>query len=177
MTCRAHDQFQLIWIGTLYYTNSAGHLAARPFTSTDVINIVAQREGVSPNTLVLVYRVDAYDTAVVDKATGGGQVDVDYLQMPDVSFTSSLMTQVSNGHLNVRHAFIIDEYHSSAIGSIFGIEHQTFRPNGALLSESFHGHFQFAYPPNQPTGGFPYGIYTGGFITGRRIIDKTGAGS
>ncbi len=177
ITCRAHDQFQLAWIGTLYYTNSAGRLAARPFTSRDVINIVAQREGVNPNSLVLVYRVDAYDTAVVDRATGGGQVDVDYLQVPDISFTGSLMTQLSNGHMNVRHAFIVDEYHSSAIGSIFGIEHQTFRPDGSLLGENFHGHFQFAYPPNQPTGGFPYGIYNGTFFTGRRIIDQTGAGS
>ena len=174
---QAHDQFQLHWHSTLYYNDSSGNLIVKRFTDKDIVEIVAQKLGVSPQGLVFVYRVDAFDTAVVDRATGGGQVNVDYLQLPDVTFTNNLMIQVSSPAENVRQADIVDEYHSSAIGTISGVEHQRFNPDGTLRQEIFHGTFHLAYPPGEPTGGFPYGVYRGAFATGKRIIDTTGAGS
>lgn len=177
LVSQAHDEFQLKWHGTLYTTDSGGNLVIQRFSDKDIVQVIAQREGVSPNDLVLVYRADALDTAVVDKATGGGQINVDYLQLPDVSFTNTDMIQVSNGSEIVRHASVIDEYHNSAIGTITGFERQKLNSDGTLKGDKFRGSFQFAYPAGQPTGGFPYGIYSGTFSTGKRIIDQTGAGS
>lgn len=175
--CNAHDQYQLKWHGTLYYNDDSGNLIVQRFSDKDVVAAIAKRENVDPGGLVLVYRADAFDTAVVDKATGGAQINVDYLQLPDVSFTNNFMTEVSNGKENVRQAFVIDEYHSQAIGSVVGIEKQSFNRDGSLKKDKFRGSFQFSYPAGQPTGGFPYGIYSGTFSTGKQIVDTTGAGT
>src|SRR3954471_7719075 len=104
---QAVDMFILTWRGTLYYTNDAGKIVARPYTERDVVNRIATNRGVSPSSMVLVYRPLYMDTAVVTKSDTG--VWADYLQMPDESNPAG-KTDMTNagGTQTVRQAFLFD---------------------------------------------------------------------
>src|SRR6266436_1619405 len=62
---RADDLFQLSWHGTYYAKDSSGHIVAVRFTEQDLVNQVAQNNGLDPSQLVFVYRPNKRDTAVV----------------------------------------------------------------------------------------------------------------
>src|SRR5689334_10308592 len=80
---QAVDMFLLTWRGTLYYTNDAGKVVAKPYTEREVVNRIAANRGVSPSSMVLVYRPLYMDTAVVTRSNTADWAD--YLQMPDAS--------------------------------------------------------------------------------------------
>lgn len=169
---RGVDMFILTWRGTLYYTNDAGKVVARPYTEKDVVNRIAANRGVSPSSMVLVYRPLYMDTAVVTRSNTGDWAD--YLQMPDQSNPAGKTDMTSaNGTQTVRQAFLFDES-SSAVGTLFGIETQRWSSDGStLMAENFHGKFQFA---NTDPGNaiLPVGVVSGSFSTGARLKDNTG---
>ena len=172
----ATDMFQLSWKGTVHYTDQSGNVVTRSFSDKDVIRQVAANNGLDPAQLVLVYRPDAFDTAVVVKATG--QVIADYQQMPDITQPDQ-RTDVANpdGTLTVRQAFLFDEAHGITpghqIGSICGTEKVKRDADGNRVSYNFHGTFQFAIP--ESGGEWQTGVYSGAFATGKRIVDTTGS--
>jgi hypothetical protein len=169
---QAVDMFILTWRGTLYYTNDAGKVVAKPYTERDVVNRIAANRGVSPSSMVLVYRPLYMDTAVVTRSSTGDWAD--YLQMPDSSNPASKTDMTnSGGTQTVRQAFLFDE-DSTAIGTIFGMETQKWSSDGStLISESFHGKFQFANTdPNNSL--LPVGVVSGTFSTGARLKDNSG---
>lgn len=171
-SAQAVDMFILSWKGTLYYTNDAGKVVAKPYTERDVVNRIAANRGVSPSSLVLVYRPLYLDTAVVTRSNTGDWAD--YLQMPDES-NPAAKTDMTNASRTqtVREAFLFDES-STAVGTLFGIETQRWSSDGStLVGESFHGKFQFANTdPNNPI--LPVGVVSGSFSTGGRLKDNSG---
>ncbi|HLP77716.1 MAG TPA: hypothetical protein VK327_12460, partial [Candidatus Paceibacterota bacterium] len=128
----ATEMFQISWKGKFYYTDPRGRVVSRSYSDKDVIRVIAQNNGLNPNDLVMVYRPNAFDTAVVVKATG--QMIADYQQVPDVS-EPDMRTDVTSGDgtTMVRHAFLFDERHGISpgqqIGSIVGTERQVRDPN------------------------------------------------
>src|SRR4029077_6645266 len=130
------EMFQLSWKGTVHYTDGAGNLVSKSFTEKDVVRVLAQERGLDPDDLVLVYRPDAFDTAVVFKnaeamarAGSGQQMVSDYQQIPDVTQPDQRTDVTSaDGTQTVRQSFLFDEDHGIAgglqIGSIFGTEKQ-----------------------------------------------------
>ena len=167
---KAVEMYALSWRGTLYYTNAAGNVVAKSYTDRDVVKTIADHLGVSPSQVVLVYRPTYLDTAVVVKSTGAW---ADYLQMPDQGNPNHTDIKNLSGTQTIRQAFLFDESHGSAIGSIFGLERQRWSTDGStLLSESFHGTFQFANSdPNDPI--LPVGVFSGSFSTGRKVPDMS----
>src|SRR3954471_14357534 len=145
---KADDWFQISWSGTVHYYDSSGRMITKGYSSRDVLNAVAVNYGLNASDLVLVYRPDAYDTAVVFKnaaamaragVSSDGQVVADYIQMPDVTRVGSgWVTDVTGNGQTARQAYLFDE-HDSPIGSIVGIEKQRRDANNNLISESFHG--------------------------------------
>ena len=158
---RADDLFQLFWRGTYYTTNSTGHIIAVPFTEQDLVNKVAQDNGLDPSTLVFVYRPNRRDTVVVRSSSG--QFIADVIQM---EYT---WTDVVNptGAVIVRHALLFDEYHQAALGSFFGLELSSRDTSGNLLTDSLNGTVLYS----KPDVGMVYGAR---IWTGRRIVDTTG---
>jgi len=174
-----HIQFELSWHGTRHFNDVNGNLISKGYSEKDIIQAVAADNGVDPKGLVLVYRMDAADMAVVDKATGGGITQADVLQFPDVSrldsnwITKATKTNTSgNPGQIVEQAFIFDESHDSPLGSIYGTENPKYDSIGNVTGDSFHGTFQFGYDGNGPI--FPAGVYSGSFSTGKRIADNSG---
>lgn len=173
----ATEMFQLSWKGKFYYTDTRGKVTSKSYSDKDVVRVIAQNNGLDPKDLVLVYRPNAYDTAVVVKATG--QMIADYQQIPDVTEPDQRTDVTSaDGVTTVRHAFLFDERHGidpgQQIGSIVGTEKQRRDPNDneKILSESFRGSFRFAiHESGNPD--WAQGVYTGNFATGRRIVDRT----
>ena len=175
----ADDWFQISWSGTVRYQDAAGRMVAKGYSSRDVLNIIAVNYGLNASDLVLVYRPDAYDTAVVFKnasamARAGvsqdAQVVADYIQMPDVTRVGTMwVTDVTGNGQTARQAYLFDE-HDSPIGSICGIEKQRRDENNSIISESFHGTFQFSIQDDSHTIARP-GVYSGTFSTGSRVKD------
>jgi hypothetical protein len=169
-SARADDLFVLIWRGTLSVTDSAGNISTRPFTERNVVNVIARNNGLNPNALVLVYRPDKFDTAVVYRSDG--QVVSDHVQIPDITRVgSNWITDAGTGRRVVRQAFIFDEYHDSPIGSIFGVQALARNQDGSVRNMVFYGRFNLAY--QDVTDGFPAGVYAGSFSTGARIRDRS----
>jgi hypothetical protein len=172
LSVQAVDMFVLTWRGTLYYTNDAGKMLAKSYTERDVVNRIAANRGVSPSSMVLVYRPLYMDTAVVSRSNPANDW-ADYLQMPDQSNPAG-KTDVTNatGTQTARQAFLFDE-DTTAIGTIFGIETQRWSSDGStLIGESFHGKFQFANTdPNNSI--LPVGVVSGTFATGARVKDNS----
>jgi hypothetical protein len=155
-----NNQYVLTWRGTAYSTNALGRVVATRFTERDIIKTIAANNEITDRNLAFVYRADKRDTAVV-RLTDGWMVS-DWQQI-QYSYTD---VASSNGTYTVKQAFLNDEYHDQAIGSLFGIENWRRNANGATVSYSFRGSFQFAIPE---TGT----VYSGTFSTGRRVIDTS----
>jgi len=178
---KAEDWFQMNWSGTVHYYDGSGRMVTKSYSSKDVLKTIADNNSISVSDLVLVYRPDSYDTAVVFKNAAAlahaglgpeSQVVADYLQMPDITrIGSSWITDVSGNGQTVRQAYIFDE-HSNPIGSIFGIERQKRNPNdNSITSESFHGTFQFSIPDDGTHSVAGPGVYSGSFSTGAKVKD------
>jgi hypothetical protein len=156
---RAEDMFRLSWHGTAYTTGSSGQVTAKPFSERDFIQKVAADNGIDTRDLAFVYRPGAHDTVVVRMSDGWW---ADVIQM-EYNFT-----QVSNSNQTklVRQAFLFnDEQGSTAIGSAFGMETAKYNSDGSLMSDSFHGTFQYSIDGV---------LYSGTFSTGARVKDNSG---
>ncbi len=160
---QAQDQYLLSWRGTGYTRNAAGNISTFRVSEKDLVKKVATDNGLDPNQLALVYRVEARDTAVVWKTTGGFVADVIQLQYSYTDVPNANNTSV------VREAQLNDEAHSNAIGSAFGTEKSRRDASGNLLTYSFKGNFQYAIPEDGT-------VYSGTFTTGKALKDKTQAG-
>ena len=159
----ADDLFLLNWRGTAYTTDSSGRVIARSYSGNEIVQQIAQDNGLNAADLVLVYRPNKRDTAVVRKATGELIADAQQIQYVFTDVANSAGTQI------VRQAFLYDEAHyPNPLGSVFGTEKLKRDTEGNLVSCSFHGTFQFSIPE---TGT----VYSGSFSTGKRIVDLTGA--
>jgi hypothetical protein len=179
---KADDWFQMTWSGTVHYYDSTGRMITKGYSSRDVLSTIAANNGLNASDLVLVYRPDAYDTAVVFKnaagmaragVSSGAQVVADYIQMPDVTRVGTTwVTDVTGNGQTARQAYLFDE-HDSPIGSIVGIEKQKRDANNNLVSESFHGTWQFSIPDDSHTIARP-GVYSGTFSAGARVKDIRG---
>ena len=179
---KADDWFQITWSGTVHYYDSSGRMITKGYSSKDVLNTIAANYGLNASDLVLVYRPDAYDTAVVFKNAAGmaragvssdAQVVADYIQMPDVTRVGTgWVTDVTGNGQTARQAYLFDE-HDNPIGSIVGIEKQKRDANNNLVGESFHGTWQFSIPDDSHPIARP-GVYSGTFSTGARVKDIRG---
>src|SRR5882724_1455008 len=81
---QADDLFQLAWRGHSYARGANGDVVRSDFSEQDLINKVAQDNGLNPATLVFVYRVAAHDTAVVRASTGAFVADVIQFGLPNI---------------------------------------------------------------------------------------------
>ena len=155
-----NHQYVLNWSATVYTTSPDGRVVASRLTSKDIIRIIAANNGITDlKSLAFVYRADKRDTAVVRLSDGGIVSDWQQIQY---SYTD---VAGSNGS-TVKQAFLNDEYHDQAIGSLFGIENWRHNAGGVTTSYSFRGNFNYAMPE---TGA----VYSGTFSTGRRVIDTS----
>jgi hypothetical protein len=156
---KADDLFKMSWHGTAYATSGSGQVVARPFSEKDFIQKVATDNGMDPKTLAFVYRPRNHDTVVVRMADGWW---ADVIQM-EYSFT-----EVSNSNQTklIRQSFLYnDETGSTPIGSAFGMETAKYSSDGSLLSDNFHGTFQYSIDGV---------VYSGSFSTGARVKDNSG---
>jgi len=165
LVSKADDLFAISWRGTVHSAT-----ATRSYTDKDVVKAIAANNGLDPKDLILVYRPNAFDTAVVNKNSGA--VVSDFVQLPDISRVGTTwVTDVTINGQTVRQAFIFDE-HDNPIGSVYGTEKQRLDANNAIISESYHGTFQLAITDDSHL--LMQGVYSGTFATGRRIKDTTG---
>lgn len=158
-----NDGFAISWRGTLTYNDSTGRMVAKSYTEKDVVKRIADNTGLDARNLIMVYRPDAFDTAVINKNTGAAISD--YLQLPDISkIGTPWVTDVTGNGQTLRQAFLFDQQ-SEPIGSIVGTEKQKRDAQDNITSESFHGTFQYA----SQTGSAVLlpGVYSGSFATGR----------
>ncbi len=156
---QAQDQYVLTWKGISYTTNAHGAFVAKPFSDKDVVEKVAQDNGLDARGLALVYRVQEEDTAVVNRSDGSFVADVMQMQFSH--------TQVGNGTAAMKQVILTDEAHPNPVGSAVGTERSKHTSKGALAAYSFRGTFQYAFPETST-------IYTGNFSTGKRLNDSTG---
>ena len=160
-TSFADDLFQLFWRGTYYAKNSTGHIVAVGFSEQDLVNQVAQSTGMDPSQLVLVYRPQKRDVAVVQN---NGAFVTSVMQMQNT------YTDVNNpsGSVTVRHALLTDQSHSDPLGSFFGLEVRTLNSGGGLVSDSLVGTVLYS---KSDLGA----VYSAKVTTGGRIADTTNA--
>src|SRR6267142_6744714 len=77
------DQFAISWRGTIHYNDGTGRMITKSYTDKDVVKTIADANSLNPNDQIMVYRPDAFDTAVVYNSTG--LFVADYLQLPDIT--------------------------------------------------------------------------------------------
>jgi hypothetical protein len=156
---RADALFQLFWRVGYYTKNSTGHIINAGFSEQDFVNEVAQNTGMDPSQLILVYRPNKRDAAVVQK---NGAFVASVIQM------QTTYTDVVNPNRSVvvRHALLTDGSQSDPLGSFFGLELRSLNANGALLNDNLVGTVLYSRA----------GVVFGGQVsTGSRINDTTNA--
>ena len=155
------DLFRMTWRGMSYTTGANGQIITKPFSEKDFVQQIAANNGVDPKTLVFVWRPAKRDTAVVQAKDGLFIADVIQMENNFTEVTNSTGTKI------VRQTFLYDEAHESALGSAFGTETQKHDANGNILTDNFHGNFNYAIPENSI-------VYNGTFSTGARVKDTSG---
>src|ERR1041385_5820282 len=95
----ADDLFLLNWRGTAY-TQANGIVTARSYSGNEMVQKIAQDNGLNAADLVLVYRPNKRDTAVVRRATGEVIADAQQIQYVFTDVSNSTGTQI------VRQAFL-----------------------------------------------------------------------
>lgn len=155
----ATDMFRMSWHGTAYTTSESGQVTAKPFSEKDFIQRVATDNGIDSRQLVFVYRPANHDTVVV-RISDGWWADVIQMEYNFTEVKNSTQTKL------VRQAFLYnDEQGSTPLGSAFGMETAKYNSDGALVSDSFHGTFNYSIDGI---------VYSGTFSTGARVKDNSG---
>jgi hypothetical protein len=156
---KADDFFKMSWHGTAYTTSDSGQVVARPFSEKDFIQKVASDNSIDPKALAFVYRPQHHDTVVV-RIPDGWWADVIQMEYSFTEVSNSTQTKL------VRQSFLYnDETGSTPIGSAFGMETAKYNSDGSLISDSFHGTFQYSIDGV---------VYSGSFSTGARVKDNSG---
>jgi len=155
----ATDMFRMSWHGTAYTTSESGQVTAKPFSEKDFIQRVATDNGIDSRQLAFVYRPANHDTVVV-RISDGWWADVIQMEYNFTEVKNSTQTKL------VRQAFLYnDEQGSTPLGSAFGMETAKYNSDGALVSDSFHGTFNYSIDGV---------VYSGTFSTGARVKDNSG---
>lgn len=157
----ADDLFRLYWRTTYYAKNSSGHIVAVSFTEQDFVNQVAQSSGLDPSQLVLVYRPNKRDVAVVQN---NGAFVGSVIQM-QTTYTDVVNP---NSSVVVRHALLTDGAHSDPLGSFLGVELRSVDSTGALSNDTLSGTVLYAKPESDA-------VFGGRVSTGSRVTDTTNA--
>ena len=157
----ADDLFQLFWRVNVYQKGSGGRIVATRLTEQDLVNVVAQNNGLNPADLVFVYRPNKHDTAVVRRANG--QFVADVIQM-ELNYTDILNP---TGQIIVRHALLYDEAHQVPLGSFFGVENRQVNSAGGIANDSLYGTVMYSKPDLGQE-------FAGQISTGGRINDTSG---
>jgi hypothetical protein len=150
------NQFAMTWNATGYTLNANGRLVVTNLNQRALVVKVAQDNGLNPNDLEFVYRVEKRDTAVVWKSTG--------VFVSDVYQMEYTYDDVSNltGSVIYRETLLNDEYHTNAIGTTWGVEESAHNRAGYLTFYTYHGNFHYFFPEDNV-------IFTGSFSTGARV--------
>ncbi len=159
LVVKATDMFRMTWRGTAYTTGANGQVTARPFSERDFIQKVASDNGISSSALAFVYRPLSHDTVVV-RMSDGWWADVIQMEYNYTDVSNSNQTKV------IRQTFLYnDEQGSTPLGSAFGMETAKYASDGSLISDSFHGTFNYSIDGV---------VYSGTFTTGARVKDNSG---
>ena len=150
------NQFAMYWSATGYTTNENGRLIVTNLNQRTLVNKVAADNGLNPNDLEFVYRVEKRDTAVVYRTNGVFVSDVYQME-----YTFDDVSNLS-GNTIYRETLLNDEYHSNAIGTTWGVEQTAHNRAGYLVSYTYHGVFHYFFPEDNV-------IFTGTFSTGPRV--------
>lgn len=155
----ATDMFRMTWRGTAYTTSDSGQVTARSFSEKDFIQRVANDNGIDPRQLAFVYRPANHDTVVV-RISDGWWADVIQMEYNFTEVKNTTQTKL------VRQAFLYnDEQGSTPLGSAFGMETAKYNSDGVLISDNFHGTFNYSIDGV---------VYSGTFSTGARVKDNSG---
>jgi hypothetical protein len=159
LTLNARDLYRLSWKGRCYTTDANGKVVAARYSQKDIIAKCAADNGISDTrNLALVYVANEQDIEVIDTTTGETICEILQLEVKQVEVASSDGTQVR------RQAFIFNEQHAEALGSIFGSETSRRDANDNLVRFTYRGNFVFAIPEDGK-------VCAGTFSTGKRIAD------
>lgn len=157
----ADDLFQLFWRGTHYARNSSSHIVAVSFTERYLVQQVAQNTGLDPSQLILVYRPQKRDAAVV---RNNGAFVATVFQM------QSTFTDINNPNnsITVRQALLSNPANENISGSFFGLEQRTLNATGQLSSDSLTGMAVYSNSDGNL-------VYSAHVSTGARVTDMTNA--
>ena len=156
---KATDMFRMSWHGTVYTTSDSGQVTARSFSEKEFIQKVATDNGIDPRQLAFVYRPLNHDTVVV-RISDGWWADVIQMEYNFTEVKNATQRKV------IRQAFLYnDEQGSTPLGSAFGLETAKYNSDGGLVSDSFHGTFNYSIDGV---------VYSGNFSTGARVKDNSG---
>jgi len=150
------NEYAMAWNATGYTFNAKGKIVATNVNQRAFVLKAAQDNGLNPNDLVFVYRVEKRDTAVVYKSTGAFVADVYQMQYTYTDITNA------SGEFALRETLLNDEYHNNAIGTTWGVENAVRNKDSYLTSYSYHGTFHYFFPEDNV-------IFTGSFSTGPRV--------
>jgi len=160
LVLRATDLFRMSWRGTSYTTGANGQVTARPFSERDFVQKVATDNGIDARELAFVYRPLSHDTVVV-RLSDGWWADAIQMEYNFTDVSNSNQTKV------IRQAFLYnDEQGSTPLGSAFGMETARYNSDGGLISDSFHGTFNYSIDGV---------VYSGSFSTSARVKDNSGS--
>ena len=162
IAARAQDQFLITWSATGYTHNSKGQLVATNCNARTLINKVALDNGINPNLLCFVYRVESLDTAVVFKSNGQFVADVYQMEQTYNTIANPQNTVAANQALLTQEDPNNFDGPLLNIGSIFGLMGMTYDKNGNLVNFSYHGTFSYS-PLGQDV------VFVGSFATGARV--------
>jgi hypothetical protein len=159
LSSRADDLFQLFWQGTSYQHDSSGHITSSSFSEQDIVNNVAQAHNLNPGGLVLVFRPNQGDAAVVRSGNGALVAQVFKFQVNGAG-----QTDVANpaGTLIMRSALLWDQSHGSPVGSFFGSETRQLNSSGGISSDQLSGNAFYAIPEQKKV--FKVHVSTGGRV-------------
>lgn len=165
----AREIFYMKWRGIAYTTDGSGRIVKHHYNQKDIIREAAEDNGIYDlKALAYVYVADENNTEVVWKDTGETVREIFQFEYDFTDLTNP------DGDEGVMHAFIFDEAHSSAIGTIFA-RHKTRYKKGVLKKYKFRGSFQFALSASDTQNTFPYSgedtVIKGTFSTGKRLDD------
>jgi len=174
MALKADDLFRMSWRGPYIPPAPTGRSSPKA-SAKGFYQQIAIDNGLDPRSLAFVYRPQKHDTAVVVAATGAFVADVIQMEYSYTEVSNTTQTKI------VRQAFLHDE-HRGQIGSAFGTESARYDSESNLLSDSFHGTFQYAIKDNDPYSDIPSWleafsppyVFSGTFSTGARVRDLTG---
>ena len=154
LSSQAREVYQMKWSATVYTTGENGKVIKSKFTEKDIIAEAAADNGLDPKGLAFAYIADVGDTEVVDAKTGETIREIYQFEGNHTDVGSGDGSEV------VRQAFIFDELHGGALGSLFGTQKSKHNGEGTLTGFAYKGTFNYSING---------AVYSGSFSTGKHI--------